>query len=250
MKLGEFFKGTREERAAASTVRRLNNRSDGRRALSHSQKRELERSRVLARRLTRRRFLAGGAAVAVSAALGGLGWEIYKEETAKSDDDAILPEVLTPEPKIDSLESWRALSSRDRLQRLFQKKTPEVEGFDKLNELVQASAEFYVSQVPSKYTAKELADKTSFVRTKEEHVNIRIENGALKSPDPTISIEDLRKLGLNGSTGTTSPSGDVYINVQLIQERIDEGKAKKSTICRVSRNNRRVSCTGKLYFTS
>ena len=51
---------------------------------------------------------------------------------------------------------------------VYDKAIPEIKDFDSLHEGTQASAEFYCSQVPSKFTPEELVLKTHIIKSKSE----------------------------------------------------------------------------------
>lgn len=219
MGLLEIWRGSVEEREARATANHLKGRIDQGRNLSASQQRSFESSSAISRRLTRRRFLIGSGAVIASVAV--LGEEFFLKSNGGGDEY-----VHSDESSIDSVEKWRSLSARERLNRLWANKAPEIADFDGLLEVTQASAEFYCSQVPSKFSPDGLVAKTHFVKSKKEYVDLALEKGSFTINDPEVAREDLTDLlGEDSSAFTTPKYKEVFVNLQFDQERIAQAVA-------------------------
>lgn len=219
----EFFRGTRPELDARGAAERLGLKQN----LSRKEQKQLETARKTAGRINRRRFLAGSGAIVVSAAIGSVGWLVSRENanTAQLDTDVFEPTPnITPEPEITNIEEWGTLSSFDRLQKLFRNNAPEIEGFDELQQVLNASAEYYCSLVESNFTPEELIERTSFLLTKEEYVEKAVESGNVIFG---LDTEKNREEYGNFSSGfTVNSTRQVYINLAHIIEIRDEVKNK------------------------
>src|SRR5690242_8234627 len=109
MNLKEIIFGTPAEKQAKSNVKKLQSRINKGGHLSQSQQNSLETSRILAKRLTRRRLIAGTAATVGAVAIGYGTEELLKDSA--SDEK--------PRLEIGTFEEWRRLPAKDRLQSLW-----------------------------------------------------------------------------------------------------------------------------------
>lgn len=238
MNLREIWRGTREEREAGTTFRRLNSRVEKGQSLSQSRQRRLEESEILSNRLTRRRIIIGGSsALAGSTLLGGGILMLFRNNEHGPITDFSPEKVDT---NTDALGMWKNLPAQKRLQRLWSNQIPEEENFDSLHETVLASAEFYCAQVPCKFTPEELTTRTVFVQNRDEYLDLLIEHGNLITTNQDLSKEVVREKINQLSTGHTTKDKFVYLNLESIEENVKQGMAAKPDFAEFARNSNAV----------
>lgn len=226
MRIPEFWRGTPEEVQAQATIAELDGKRARSRRLTPSQKRAYESSSILAKRLSRRRFLfvAGGAGAATaSAAVFGVTKLWSQEEQAGEITTPEEASLLTVEAPIESLDTWRALPAKERLNKLWNTKSPEVAGLNPIAETVLASAQFYTENNPSRFTADELVSRTKIIETNSQYVDIMLANGNLDFANMTRE-EVEETILLYGSSGFTSElNNEVFLSKAGIEKSVQEG---------------------------
>lgn len=125
-----------------------------------------------------RKFVAAGA---IAMALNGCGPVRQEPDpikpvlpptpTSQVQKPEVKPTVLVikPESTVVSRETWKILSSKERIQLLEAKKYPtaSAEPFDPTKELVQASAEFFCETIGCTVPPSEMANKVRFLETED-----------------------------------------------------------------------------------
>lgn len=179
---------------------------------------ELQDHRSIANRVNRRRFLAilGGGSVAAVALAVTKPWENGQDEPTSVANRA----TPTPEAKIETMAEWHALPAKDRLNRLWNNKKPEIKGLNDFDETVLATADFYVNQVTSKFSAQTLASRTKDIRNDDEFFDIAVQEGNQRN-NPNLSLEENKKNFLKETIAFTAPDKKaVYLRTKKLEDNI------------------------------
>lgn len=209
MNILEVWSGTAADRHAKRTIERLNRRVGSGRPLSNAQQLQLQDATGTAQRLTRRRFLTVLVGGAATLAVGGALFSMLEKQDK--------PYPIDLDNAKNDMAQWDYLSPSDKLHKLWNRNYPSVEGFNVQEELTKSCVEFYKENASTKFSPEEIVQRTVYVPTKKEYVDIALEKGMLKIHNSSITDLAREQYG-NDSFGQTSPEGIVYINSEGLRD--------------------------------